>query len=193
MALARPTPKTGAWTYEDLLALPDDGTRYEIIEGALFEMTGPKPPHALVLMTLIEHLLTAVRAEGGELLAAPIDVFLPGANPVQPDLLALLPGGGAKFGPNGIDGPPDFVAEVLSPSTRVHDTLTKRALYERAGVREYWIVDPEARTIEILALADGAFRSRGVFAGEDGLASALLPEASFAATVIFARLDAIAG
>ena len=180
-----------AWTYADLEALPDDGRRYEIIEGTLFEMTAPKPPHALVLMALIELLLPIVRALRGELLAAPIDVFVRGAEPVQPDLLVLLPGGAARFGPNGIEGPPDLVVEVLSPSTRLHDTLTKRALYERAGVREYWLVDPDARTIELLGLVDGSFRSRGVFAGETALASALLPAAPFPAAGVFARLDAI--
>lgn len=179
-----------SWTYEDLLALPDDGKRYEIIDGVLYEMTGPKPPHALVLIATLDLLEEPVRAAGGLRLTAPIDVFFAGADPVQPDLLVLLPGGTARISERGIEGPPDLVVEVLSPSNRDHDIYTKRALYGRGGVREYWIVDPEARTVEVLALVGDALQTRGRYAGEQVVASTLLPE-TFSAAAVFAALDAI--
>jgi Uma2 family endonuclease len=98
MALARPRPEPGFWTYEDLLALPDDGRRYEIIEGVLYEMPGPNARHAIALANLIELLIPIVRALGGRWLTAPLDLFVPGGDPIQPDLLVILPGGAGRWG-----------------------------------------------------------------------------------------------
>ena len=151
------TKPAGTWTYEDLFSLPDAGRRSEIIEGELFEMPSPGSAHALVVAALIRLLIPLVENLGGRWCTAPIDVFFPGANPVQPDILVIVPGGQAEIVPRGIEGAPDLVIEVLSPSNRGHDLLTKRSLYARAGVREYWLVDPEARTIEILTLDRDAF------------------------------------
>ncbi|HEX5498079.1 MAG TPA: Uma2 family endonuclease, partial [Thermomicrobiales bacterium] len=106
------------WTYEDLLALPEDGKRYEIIEGTLYEMTGPNTAHAAAVMNLIAMLLPLVAALGCRLFTAPVDVFVRGANPVQPDLMAILPGSRATVVRRGIEGPPDLVIEVISPSNR---------------------------------------------------------------------------
>ncbi len=173
------------WTYDDLRALPDDGKRYEIIEGVLYEVTGPKPPHAIVLIAVIDLLARPVQEAGGIRLAAPIDVFFPGADPVQPDLLVLLRGDLADIGADGVVGPPDLVIEVLSPSTRGHDILTKRALYARAGVREYWLVDPDARSVEVLVLAGNALQSVLVAAGGEPVRSTLFPDLTFPASAVF--------
>ena len=151
MALAKPA---GTWSYADLAMLPDDGTRYEIIDGELYEMPAPLYAHAAAIMALIELLLPLVKGLGGRLLTAPLDVFFAGADPVQPDLVVLLPGGRARPVRRGVGGPPDLLIEVLSPSNRAHDQVRKRGLYARAGVREYWIFDPDAATIEIIG-ADG--------------------------------------
>lgn len=154
MAVAQFTKPAGTWRYEDLASLPDDGTRYEIIDGELFELSGPRSAHAVAIMALIELLLPLVRGLRGTLLTAALDVFFAGADPVQPDLVAFFPGGRARLVDRGVEGPPDLLIEVLSPSNRAHDTVRKRALYARGGVREYWIVDPDAATIEIIG-ADG--------------------------------------
>ena len=158
------TKPAGTWTYEDLFALPDDGRRYEIIEGELYEMPAPTWAHATVITNLISLLIPLVVKLGGRLVTAPLDVFFQGANPVQPDIVVLLPDSQAQSHCAASRVPPDLLIEVLSPSNRGHDLLTKRALYARAGVREYWLVDPEARTIEILALDRDAFHlaRRGV-------------------------------
>ena len=186
MAVAQ--PNTG-WTYEDIVAL-DDGKRYEIIEGELYEMPGPNAEHALTIINLIALLLPVVRALGGRILTAPFDVFFPGADPVQPDILVLLPDG-ASLRRRGVRGAPDLVIEVLSPSNRGHDLLTKRALYGRAGVREYWVADPVARTIEILVLDRDALHGHRMLAGTELVASPLLAGAVFPATAAFAGLDEI--
>ena len=151
MALAKPA---GTWSYADLATLPEDGTRYEIIDGELYEMPAPTWAHSQVIAGLISVLLPVLQRLGARWATAPLDVFFAGADPVQPDLVVLLPGGRARPVRHGVDGPPDLLIEVLSPSNRAHDQVRKRALYAGGGVREYWIIDPDAATIEIIG-ADG--------------------------------------
>ena len=147
MALTKPA---GTWAYPDLAALPDDQARYEIIDGELFEMPSPTSAHAMAIAALIRLLLPVIDRLGGRWLTAPLDVFFTGADPVQPDLLVLLPDSRARLVRRGVEGPPDLLIEVLSPSNRAHDQVRKRELYARGGVREYWIVDPEQRVIEVI-------------------------------------------
>lgn len=168
------TKLAGTWTYNDLFSLPDDGKRYEIIEGELYEMPAPGWDHAITVMNVILLLAPIVRALGGKLVTSPVDVFFPGADPVQPDILVIIPGSRAAGHGRGVEGAPDLVVEVLSPSNRGHDLLTKRALYARAGVREYWIVDPDARTVQFLILDRDAFHLAVTASGNDHLVSPLL-------------------
>ena len=188
MALTKPA---GSWTYDDLLSLPDDGRRYEIIEGALYEMPSPVSAHGVTIRNLMFLLGPLIEVLRGWLLTAPLDVFFPGADPVQPDIVVLLPDSNASLVSRGIEGPPDLLVEVLSPSNRIHDLLTKRALYARAGVREYWIVDPMSRTIEVLTLDRDAFHTEQVASGEDAVVSPLLSGLAFPLPEVFARLDEI--
>jgi Uma2 family endonuclease len=179
------------WTYDDLRALPDDGTRYEIIEGVLYAMTGPSGKHVAALIELNTLLLPFVLALGGKLVNPVVDVFFPGADPVQPDMAVLLPDGPARLTHRGIEGPPDLVVEVLSPSSRSHDALTKRALYGRAGVRELWLVDPDRETVEVLALVGDSLQRIGFYSGDDRIHSRVLPAIDFPAAVVFAGLSDI--
>jgi Uma2 family endonuclease len=189
MAVTKPA---GTWTYEDLFALPDDGRRYEIIYGELYEMPSPSWDHATTIMNLIALLLPVVTAMGGLLRTAPVDVFFAGADPVQPDILVLLPGWSGQVRRRGPQGTPDLVIEVLSPSNRGHDLLTKRALYGRAGVREYWIVDPANQTVEVFGPHQNALEKRQTAIGADGVASPLLA-ATFPIAAIFAGVGEVAG
>ena len=191
MAQIRPSPEPGTWTYEDLLALPDDGKRYEIIEGVLYEIPGPTAQHVTALVNLITLLISILQRLGGRWYPAPFDLFVPGADPVQPDLLVILADGKARVVNRGVERAPDLVVEILRPSTRGRDVLTKRALYARAGVREYWIVDPIARTIPILVLDGDAFHEHATALGDDPVSSPLLPGVSFPAAAVFAGLDDI--
>ena len=187
MAITKPA---GTWNYEDLFSLPDDGRRYEIIEGELYEMPAPGSAHALVIAALIRLLIPLTDNLGGVWCTAPVDVFFPGANPMEPDNAVLLPDGPARFVPRGIEGAPDLLVEVLSPSNRGHDLLTKRALYARAGVREYWLVDPEARTIEMLALDRDAFHLAVAASGDETPVSPLFGTLPLTAAALFADIDA---
>lgn len=183
MALTKPA---GTWRYSDLFALPDDGARYEIIDGELYEMPSPTWAHASVIAGLITLLIPVVQRLGAQWRTAPLDVFFSGADPVQPDLIVLLPGSRARPVRRGVEGPPDLLIEVLSPSNRSHDQVRKRALYASGGVREYWIVDPDAATIEIIG-ADGetvqhaAAKSHAMLT----LHSPLLGELVFDSTMLF--------
>lgn len=174
------------WTYDDLLALPDDGTRYEIIDGELYPMPAPNAVHATIIINLIVRVFgPLIDTLGLRLLTAPLDVFLGDARPVQPDLLVLLPDQLGLLGDRGVEGPPALVVEVLSPSNPEHDRITKRAAYARGGVREYWLVSPEAAIVEILALAGDRYRTHARVAGDEPLSSLVLPTLAAPAALIF--------
>lgn len=177
----------GAWTYDDLFSLPEN-KRYEIIEGALYEMPSPSWNHMVIITNLMLMLGPLVRTLGGQIGGTPVDVFFAGADPVEPDLLVILPGSRAVGGGRGVQGPPDLLIEVLSPSNRGHDLLTKRALYGRAGVREYWIVDPAQKSVEVLTLEADALHSTQFVAGDGSLSSPVLDGVTFALSEIFAGI-----
>jgi Uma2 family endonuclease len=109
-----------------------------------------------------------VKARGiGEVLYAPLDVILSDTSIVQPDVVYLDPERLGAISPRGIEGPPTLVIEVLSPTTTLIDRSTKRQLYARYGVPYYWIVDPEARTVEAYFLSEGGYQLVTRAAGSD--------------------------
>ena len=148
--MAMPALDHRYWTAADVRVLPDDGNRYECIDGALLVTPAPRGRHQLAVRELFCALDAYVRlAGGGELLWSPADLELEPGSLVQPDLfVARLNVGVAKFR-DWIDiAGLELAIEVLSPSTSRFDRGVKRKLYQRAGVTEYWIVDLDARTIE---------------------------------------------
>jgi Uma2 family endonuclease len=175
------------WTYDDLAMLPAD-KRYEIIGGQLYEMPAANLAHARIIMQLLLNVFGPfLSALGGRLYTAPVDLFLRGASPVQPDILLLLP---AQLGfqtQRGVEGPPALIVEVLSPSNPEHDRIVKRGLYAHAGVAEYWIVSPEAAIIEILVLDGTAYRTLARVAGDEPLVSRVLPDLALPASLVFSE------
>ena len=171
-----PGPAQGCWTYEDYAALPDDGARYEVIDGILYLMRGPSPRHQSASVRFSSYLLIHVEFAGlGRVFAAPLDVLLPRAQPVQPDIIVLFNHKLHFITERGIEGPPALVVEIASPGTRTHDRSKKLTVYADAGVPEYWLAEPADRTVELLVLEDGAYRSLGVFTREAPLPSGVLP------------------
>lgn len=160
-----PWPAQGAWTYEDYLRLPDDGRRYEIIEGVLYVINAPDFDHQHAVHQIAVALELWARAQDdGVVLTAPFEVHLPGiAKPVQPDVLFIAAERRPRPGDQFFEGPPDLVVEVLSPSTIRTDRIVKFNAYERAGVREYWLVDPKTRSVEVYTLTEGEFSLSGQF------------------------------
>ena len=165
-------PPQGRWTYADYAALPDDGNRYEIIAGVLYMTPAPGTGHQSVSARLVTFLVTHVEFAGlGRVFAAPVDVELAPDTVVQPDIVVILSANLDRITPSRIIGAPDLVVEILSPGTAGYDRREQQDAYARAGVGEYWIVDPGAQTVELLTLEQGGYRSHGVFRGQARLPS----------------------
>jgi len=148
------------WTYADLEQLPEseDGRRYEIIDGELIVTASPIPLHQLVLMrTAREFDRAALADDAGIVLTAPVDVRFAPRQVAVPDLLFVARDRLHIVGPKAIEAAPDIVVEILSPSTRNRDRGRKMDLYARFVVREYWLIDPEARSVAVFALRDGRY------------------------------------
>jgi Uma2 family endonuclease len=168
-------PPQGRWTYADYAALPDDGNRYEIIAGVLYMTPAPGTGHQSVSARLVTFLVTHVEFAGlGRVFAAPVDVELAPDTVVQPDIVVILSANLDRITPSRIIGAPDLVVEILSPGTAGYDRREKQDAYARAGVGEYWIVDPGAQTVELLTLDQGGYRSHGVFRGQARLPSSVV-------------------
>ena len=162
-------------TYQDYLQIPDE-SRYELLEGVLFVVPSPDFRHQAVSRNLEFLLWAFVREHGlGVVLDAPFDVVLTQHDVVQPDLLFLSEARRGQLTETHLQGAPDLVVEILSPSTRERDLLVKKALYARHGVREYWIVDPREKTAEVWILSKAGFTLHGLFLEDDILDSLLLP------------------
>ena len=133
--------------YSDYAGIPNDGKRYEILEGDLLVTPAPSPLHQRVSKRLQRQLEAYFEARSiGEVFNAPIDVILTTHNIVQPDLVVV--DRVDQVSRRGIEGPPLLVVEILSPSTREQDRSVKARRYAALGIRHYWLVDPEARKVE---------------------------------------------
>ena len=166
----KPKPKL---TYEDYARLPDD-ERYELIDGELIPMPSPKKIHQRLILDLSWILRRLEEMGLGELFIAPFDVILSPTNVVQPDLTFVSSARAHIITEDNIRGAPDLVVEILSPSTAGYDRTTKRDLYARHGVREYWLIDPYAKTATVLILGANGYNTHAVFGAGDTLTSPTL-------------------
>ena len=147
-APAVPGPPQGHWTYAHWEELPDDGNRYEIIDGVLYMTTAPSSFHQWIIKQLVRYI--AIPAEDQGLaygFPAPVGVIMPGCDPVQPDFVVVLASRKSIFRARRIRGVPDLIVEILSRGTKTYDQQVKLEAYARAGVPEYAIIDPRARTL----------------------------------------------
>lgn len=145
-------------TYKDLEHFPDDGMRYEIIDGELYVSAAPLEIHQRSSGELYAVLRSAVIETGwGWVYYAPVDVRFAEDKQVQPDLLVIRRDRLHIYQGNTVHGAPDIVVEIISPSNPAYDQVAKLHLYEAAGVPEYWLVDPAARTFRMLVLRDGGY------------------------------------
>jgi Uma2 family endonuclease len=146
------------WTYADYCRIPADRNRHEIIDGRHFVNPAPSPYHQVVSGQLQHQLMTLITDRSrGIVLNAPLDVHLGPGTLVQPDLVVLRPRNRSIIGDKKLTGVPDLLVEILSPSNVGYDRRTKRDRYERAGVREFWLVDPDAHLVEQLILRRGTY------------------------------------
>ena len=146
------------FTYEDFLLFPEDGKRRELIDGDHFVSPSPLFKHQDIVVNLTIILGAFLkRTRCGNLLCAPMDVVLSEWDVVEPDLLYVSAARATIITEKNIQGAPDLVVEILSPSSRKTDEIIKRKLYERHGVSEYWIIDPELETVKVYRSVDGRY------------------------------------
>jgi Uma2 family endonuclease len=146
-------------TYDDFLLFPDDGKRHELIDGEHFVTPSPNTRHQAISGNLYGLLWTWLRGRGlGRLFYAPFDVVFSNFDVVEPDLLYVSKGRESQVLTTAhVRGAPNLVVEIGSPSTRQRDETIKRRLYERFGVDEYWVIDPELERIAIYRPAGGSY------------------------------------
>ena len=145
-----PLPKKNSYTIEDIFALPE-GKRAELIDGQIYDMAPPSPFHQKLVMELSATIRNYIRDKRGgcEVYPAPFAVFLnkDRCNYVEPDISVICDLD--KINHKGCNGAPDFIIEIVSPSSQRMDYLTKLFKYRSAGVREYWIVNPVTKTVQV--------------------------------------------
>lgn len=145
-------------TYEDLVGFPEDNLRHEIIDGVHYVTPAPVTRHQRILVELLYALRRHLEAHPrGEVFVAPFDAVLSRHDIVEPDLVYISNERRAFLTEQNLQGPPDLTVEILSPGTRLRDRRLKRDLYERAGVLEYWIVDPARDELTIHRRAGEGF------------------------------------
>jgi Uma2 family endonuclease len=158
------------WTYRDLKHTPDDGRRYEILDGELVVSPAPGTPHqraSFDLALALHRLMSSV----AEIFIPSPDVILSPTRVVIPDVVAVRHERLRLVSDRGIEGAPDLVVEVLSPTSSRRDRHRKARLYARVEIPEYWIVDPRAKLVEVYALGDRGYCQDGEYRLGDRLAS----------------------
>ncbi len=164
-------------TYEDYCALPDDGLRYEVVEGMLFSEPSPRIAHQRVALRLATILDGHVRARGlGDLFVAPVDVLLDRRTVVVPDLVFVARDRSAIVTDRAVEGAPDLIIEILSPGTTRRDRVAKMNAYARHGVIHYWLVDPDAKTLEAFQLSEGRYQLVAAVGGDEAFTPSLFPD-----------------
>lgn len=189
---------TRLFTYADYCSWPEE-ERWELIDGVAYDMTpAPSRLHASISGDLFFALKRFFDGKPCEVYAAPFDVRLPvNGEPddqvetvVQPDILVVCDG--KKLDDKGCRGAPDLVIEILSPATASKDCILKRALYEKHGVREFWLVDPANRMVTVYSLAaDGLFGKSAVYSAEDTVQVGLFPDLKIDLAGIFPPLPQV--
>ena len=158
-------PQSRALTRADLETMPDDGHRYELIDGTLLVTPSPARRHQRAAFRLAR-LLDDAASDDLEVLMAPFDVVLGDDTVLQPDVLVAPR---AAFTDRDLPGPPLLAVEVLSPSTRLFDLNTKRARYELAGCPTYWVVDPAEPGLTVWELRDGRYAETAHASGAEAV------------------------
>ncbi len=184
---AQTQPAQGEWTYADYLKLPNDGNRYEIVEGVLYVANAPSADHQFTVTEIAAELRNFVKDRKlGRVLVAPFEVHLSErSRPVQPDILFVT---GARWPQGHIQffaGAPDLVVEVISPSSVRTDRVVKFTAYEAAGIPEYWIANPHLRTLEVYTLSNAEYALLGEFTGEDKISSSVLEGIDVVVSTLF--------
>lgn len=174
-------------TYEDYLLFPEDGLRHEILAGEHFVTNAPSRWHQKAVSNLIYFFMDLLRREPslGEVYAAPFEVLFSIHDVALPDLVFVSKERLGILTDKNIEGAPDLIVEVLSPRTRQTDETVKLRIYERFGVREYWLVDPQLQTVRVIRRSGLGFASPEELSAEQVLTTPLLPGLEIPVSQIF--------
>ena len=179
------TQPAAGLTYEDYAKTSDD-ERWELLDGELVMVPAPLTTHQAVQVGLGWRMAMFVEERGlGHVFFAPTDVVLSDTNVVQPDLLFVSKERERIITRANIQGAPDLAVEIRSPSTAERDQTVKRRLYEEHGVKEYWLVDPDAMTVMVLLLGESGYREAGAYRSGQSFASHTLAGFSVSLDEIF--------
>ena len=163
------------FTYGDYLALPQNGPRYQLVDGDLIVSPSPTSRHQRILARLFRILANHIAARRlGEIFCAPLDVQWSEHDATQPDLLFVAEGRRGRVGRRGVTGPPDLAVEILSEDREMYLDV-KRKLYARHGLPEYWVVDPEAGVLFLYRLQEDPAAPFRTFGSADRLESPSFP------------------
>jgi Uma2 family endonuclease len=169
-----PSVATKKHTYDDYARLPE-GSSYQLIDGDLIMTPAPNIAHQTVAIRLGSELHLFVSHQAlGKVLTAPTDVYFSETNTFQPDILFIAKGRLDIIKESRIEGAPDLVIEILSPTTGYYDLIHKKNIYESSGVKEYWLVDPVEKTIEVLGNSRDGFVLHTRAKGEGTVTSNLI-------------------
>ncbi|HAG06564.1 MAG: hypothetical protein XD69_1192 [Clostridia bacterium 62_21] len=176
MTLAEAAAAGGkTYTYADYCKLPE-GTPYQLIGGELVLTPAPSTYHQIISMKLEFQMVAFVTRQNlGIVLHAPVNVYLGETETYQPDIIFIARERMKIIEPQRINGAPDLVVEILSPATAYYDLRKKFKVYERCGVREYWIVDPEEKSVQVFVPRDGKFVLDQEAEGTGEVSSRVLP------------------
>jgi Uma2 family endonuclease len=145
---------TSPFTYEDFVHFPDDGQRYELVDGEVYVTPAPSTRHQAIVLRIARFIADHLDQHGGgRVFVGPVDIVLSDTNVVEPDVVVVAAAEVGRITKPNIQGPPTLAVEVLSDPR--HDRVRKRRLYARFGVPEYWIVDPDGDRVEVHRLAEG--------------------------------------
>ena len=173
-------------SYPDLERAPEDGRRYELYDGEVFVVPAPLPLHQLVVDRFADALKAYRQEHGGLVFFSPLDIVFSEFDVAQPDVVFFERGRERLIDlRKPIRVSPDLAVEVLSPSTAATDRGKKMQLFARYGVREYWLVDPDARTLEVYWLAGDAYLLVQSASDSGAALSTILPGFSVSASALF--------
>jgi Uma2 family endonuclease len=172
-------------SFADMEKWPEDGRRYELYDGEVYEVPSPILLHQMVSARLHLALAAYVNTHGGAVFYAPLDIVLSEYDVVQPDLLLFTRERANLLHPRKVTRvPPDLAVEILSPSTERNDRGRKLRLLQQHGVREVWLVDPDAESIEVYTLSGSEYVLASAATGSEPVRSPLLPELTLTAGVL---------
>ncbi|CAA9568038.1 MAG: hypothetical protein AVDCRST_MAG33-2242 [uncultured Thermomicrobiales bacterium] len=178
-------------TLEDLAATPDDGRIYELLNGEIVVSAAPTWKHQVVLQMLNRSIDGWVVQHGtGIALTAPVDIVLDAENVLQPDLLYVGPDNPGRVRNGRFHGAPDLAVEIISPTSRNRDATVKAMRYALAGIREFWLVDPDLRTIALFEL-DGTFYTERAPESDGVFVSGVLTGLRLDPASVFAAADRV--